>query len=257
MKKILTFALALLLAMGALTGCNNQQSSDELKDEIIERCTPLAELFFAANIPDATDITVDLYFITWGECLYDTVQGFYTRNGETFSYYLNVDTNEFYSSEFYDLLDNYVTAELAKLMILEGSVIGFPLKEATIHGTVVSDQNFNKKRPKPEVYEVTGRCYKAYRRITSSELPGLCAELFATENFEITVRVSEPEDLFADPTHLNFLKDYPNMILWVKVTSEANPDFKIYANDGILYSESITYDENNKPEYHVSVIEEE
>lgn len=257
MKKILTFALALLLAMGALTGCNNQQSSNELKTEILERCTPLAKHFFAVTLPDATDVTVDLYFITWGECCYDVVQGFYTRNEETFSYYLNVDTNEFYSNEFYDLLDNYVTAELAKLMNLEGAVIGFPLEDATIHGTVVSDQNFNKKRPEPEVYEVTGRCPGAYRRITSGELPGLCAELFATEHFEITVRVSAPEDLFDDPTHLYFLKNHPNMVVWVKITSEADPDFKVYAKDGVLYSETITYDEKGRPEYHTSVIEEE
>lgn len=256
-KRIFMGLTGLLLLMSALTGCLNLQSSDEMQSEILARCSPLAEGWFTENMDDAELLSTELFFISWGEVCFDTVTGQYSRNGADYTYYLNVDTGEFCSEEYYELLNACMEARLTEILTLDYSELQFPLQEAVIHGTVVSDQNLNKKRSELKTYEVSRECFHSCEKFDVNDLAAYTEEKLSETDTELTIYAESAKKVFDDLSQLSFLKEYRNWTLVLKEKDDPSVEYRVYFDDGVYHTARALYDEKGSLRYDISLLEDE
>ncbi|MCQ2419846.1 MAG: hypothetical protein MJ118_01775 [Clostridia bacterium] len=259
MKRRIVWFVFLIVLVNVLTGCNNQLNSDEMKREILQRCTPLAESWFEENMHGAESVTVELFNISWGEVCFEVVTGTYCRNGETHRYYLNVDTGEFYSEEYYDTLssylENYITSVLTENLNGEYSLLYFPMEQVRIHGTVVSDQYLNRKRAESEVYEISKECDSAYEMFDPDALGEIALEKLSADPVTIEILVDDAEKMLRDTASFSFLKEHENWILALKEDRDAVLDCRIYSENGNYYVSRTFYDEKDRIQSRVESLD--
>lgn len=216
MKKRIITILALLLMTMMFTGCDNTLVSEELKGEIIKRCTPLTKEWFKENEPDCIVESVNLFNFSRGAVCYDVITGSYTRDGKSFSYYLNVDTGEFGSEEYYDALVDGLALYLEGIIPFEYGKMDYPVPAYLVmHGKVMSDENLQKKRKEVKTYDIERECSGALLKFdlddVETEVKGFASE----DEFEIKLVVKNVEYIVNEEENYVFLREHNNWQLYL------------------------------------------
>lgn len=255
-KNIIKVLVASLFLMTALVGCIDQQCSEELKDKIIERCTPLAESWIKNNISDVTDVTVELFELNPVEVCYDVVVGKYTKDDKEYFYHLNVDTEEFVSDEYYQILYNGMESILSDTLTFDYEFLYFHLDGSEIHGKVVSDQNNNQKRDELKTHEITRNCGDSYKWFDIDKLTDIAHEKLSEKSFDINVQVENAENILADTSLLSFLKEHKNWELVLKDNPRPELDYRIYYKDGQYQVFQAFLDDKGQIQYKSYVLDD-
>ncbi len=112
-KRLLIIGLMMLLAL-LLSACTPNNYTNAFKAEVETHYTVLGAAWFSSNIPEAEDITMELY--RSGPDLTNHVTGTYVLDGETVTYYLDGETGLCYTSSQADRADGYVKDQLEDLL---------------------------------------------------------------------------------------------------------------------------------------------
>lgn len=248
-RRIIPVIISLILALFTLVGCDNSRCSDELQKEILERCTPLAQNWFRENKKMAENVSAELYFVSPGEACYDVVSGFYTLDGEEYSYCLNVDTGEFASSEYYDILYGHMKSYITETMKFDFELMSFSIKSHVMHGTVVSDQDMNKKREKPIKYEVSRALPDEFTAFDESETDNILTEQLSAADFETSVKVADGRVIAGDKSLFEFLKNHENWTVIITDDAKSAVEYRIYSSNGEISVYEGSYDDRNQLQY--------
>ena len=122
---------ALIILVALLAGCTSNGNTNDTQEKILANVKPIAEKWFEANMPDVKDISVE---IDKKREFYGVVAGSYYKDSKKYWYWLNVDTEEFCSEEYYELLVQYIQERLLDGLGIECKEIDIPVEAAVIHG---------------------------------------------------------------------------------------------------------------------------
>lgn len=112
MKNKITTSLILILSCLLLVGCLPKEATDDVRTETAAECVPMAEQWFADNMPKAKLISSNLYS-TGYDCT-RSVQGSYALDGSEYHFWYNCDTREMLSDAKMDEAKKCVVEHICK-----------------------------------------------------------------------------------------------------------------------------------------------
>lgn len=235
---IIGIAGALILLGILLAGCTGSGNPADTQEIILDRVKPIAEDWFDANMPDAGDISVELCGFDRKKEFYDIVTGLYNKNGKKYCYWLNVDTEEFCSEEYYDILAQYIRERLSESLEINCKEIDIPLEAAVIHGK--------------DGYST--RCTWAYHKFAANELEAIADKEMAEGDKEIRIIAAAPDQIIADISVLDTLKEHRNWTFILQEDREAL-EYRVYYSDGKYYIARAFFDDKGILRYEIYTLE--
>lgn len=172
MKKVISIAVTFCVAI-ICSGCsflgmhfNVVRYTDELHSQYTDINTNRALTWFATNMPEATDITVEVCCnnLTMSANL---VAGQYIHNGAEEHYSMNVDTGECITSEAYKIMTQKIAEALTEELPLVPQKIEISDVGYTLSGKTISDIDDKEKHLETPTLGDVG----SYKRDSCDELP--------------------------------------------------------------------------------------
>ncbi len=248
--------VGLLLPAVLLCGCESKADLEALKERVLGRCTPLAEAWFRENLPDAKELSVEPFFFSRSEVCFDIVTGQYTGNGKTYWYYLNVDSGEFCSEEYFESLYASMKSYLTGLLTMKYEWIYFPPEETVLHGRVADASDRGYREYPSGDYEISQKFFHAYRKYAPEELPGILEEIFSAD-YEWQVTLKKPKQVLADLSAIDFLKEHTNWTLVLMESAGEQLDIRVNYEDGKWRVAEAFYDDRGIRQYRIYDPEQE
>lgn len=221
-----------------LAGCTISRNTYDMQEEILGSTKPIAEKWFEVNMSDAKDISVELYEYDKKKEFLDVVTGFYYKADKKYLYWLNVDTSEFCSEEYYDILVKYIQKNLSDRLSINCKEIDIPLENAVIHGK--------------DNYSIS--CKWAYHSFEVDELEDIADKEMSGGDKEIRIIVAAPDKVIADIEVLDILKEHKN---WTFVLQEdrESKEYRVYYSDGKYYIAKEFVDDKGIMRYEINTVE--
>lgn len=230
---------ALMMILGVvLVGCTRSENATDKQEKILGSVRPIAEKWFETNKYDAKDISVELCEFDKKNEFYDVVTGFYYKNGKKYCYWLNVDTEEFCSEEYYDILVQYIQERLSDVFEIECKEIDIPLEEAVIHGK--------------DGYST--RCARADHKFAANELESIADKEMSKDDMEIRIIVAKPDKIIANIEVLDILKEHSNWTFVLQEDREAL-EYRVYYSEGKYHIARAFFDDKGILQYEINTLE--
>lgn len=226
---------ALIILVALLAGCTSNGNTNDTQEKILANVKPIAEKWFEANKPDVKDISVEL---DKKREFYGVVAGSYYKDSKKYWYWLNVDTEEFCSEEYYELLVQYIQERLLDGLGIECKEIDIPVEAAVIHGK--------------DGYSTS--CPWTYYRFSTNEIADIADKEMSKGDKEIRIIVPAPDKMIADITVLDILKEHSNWTFVLQEDREAL-EYRVYYSDGKYHIARAFYDDKGILRYENTTLE--
>lgn len=235
--KIVGVVGTLMLLVLFLAACTKSENTDDTQETILSSVKPTVEKWFETNMADAEVISVESCGFFKKREFYDVVTGVYYKNSKQYCYWLNVDTEEFCSEEYYDILVQYIQEHLIESLTFDCKEVDIPLESAFIHGKD----------------DYSTQCKWAYHSFSESELEDIADKEMSNGDKEIQMIVDAPDKIVADVTALDILKEHEN---WTFVLQEDREslEYRIYYSEGKYYIARAFFDDKGIRQYEVQVV---
>ncbi len=230
-------ALCMLLAC---ISCGKAASSEELTAYVQQKNEKAAREYFEKNIPDATDISFDPYFVDYR--VTDVITGVYYILDDSYSYVFDVEHNIFYTEQMYEKVIEKIKELFLATHDFGDTDIDISLPEIRVDVSVLEyDEKFDESKAADITREQTSIPVTCMLdgSMTEKDIDSYAENTYKNNNVKINFH---PEDLekFVQEyriSDLSLARELPNIHFWFINNVDGFADdvtvwYKQYAEDG-------------------------